>query len=114
MREECYITDAFFIVQRADAQGEGYSVSLALPTLVEQRQCETIKTSVRNCINVLPGRSHAYVEAALGIEAPEPQNNYRWHDQTATLTETTKLTLIFDGATLATIKVFTMKSSLLK
>jgi hypothetical protein len=111
LREECYVTEAFFIILRESLHGEGYSVSLAPPTRFAGRACEAIETDIHNCINVLPGRSHAYVEAALGVEAPAASNHYRWHsreesDGTATNT-VTSVTLRFAGDTLDVMDVFT-------
>jgi hypothetical protein len=118
VREECYVTEAYFVVLRRSAQGEGYSVSLQQPPQFDESMCEAIEVDIKNCINVLPGRSHAYVEAALGIEAPTITNYYRWHGQAENVSESAKtsqglnsapvtsVTLEFSGDTLSVMDVF--------
>ena len=108
--EHCYIAPNGHVLTRRSAQSEGYRVSME-PIHAPPSACVELDNDVHNCINVLPGRSRTYVEAAVGLNMPDDRNVFHWRGKPSRSEDFNYLpmtaTFIFEDELLVTLEVST-------
>ena len=111
--EVCFVAPNGHILLNRSATSQGYRVTLQAEVFSES-ECRRLESAVHNCINVLPGRSKNYVEAALGLDMPDRRNVFHWLGDPATSANGDQPVMsaefIFDGDLLVAMEVINIAS----